>query len=131
MNAAVTALALMLPASDDLPPLAPAAGQDNRLTALERRVAELCERLDRPAPLLDKHPLSSNGLEVQSAPPAAYTAVCGLGTCSAMTPAFGPIAYPGAVWGPAMTVGNGGCSGGNCGAPAAGMRGSFFGRFRR
>jgi hypothetical protein len=142
MNAAVTAIALMLPASDDLPPLTPAASQDARLAALERRVAELCERLDRPAP-------SAGGTEAQSAttnfvaaPQAAYTAACGPNGCG-LAPATGPTftalggppgAYfsgpYGAVTGPAF---GGGCSGGSCGAaaPAGGLlRGGLFGRRR-
>jgi hypothetical protein len=141
MNAAVTAIALMLPASDDLPPLTPAASQDARLAALERRVAELCERLDRPA--VQSAPSVAAGLEVQSAPPAAYTAVCGPNGCG-LAPVTGPTftalggppgAYfsgpYGAVTGPAF---GGGCSGGSCGAqaPAGGLlRGAGLFRGRR
>jgi hypothetical protein len=117
------------------------AATDDRLTALERRVAELCERLDRPAPLLDKHPLSSNGLEAQSAPPAAYATVCGPNGCG-LAPVTGPTfsapggpfgAYfsgsYGAVTGPAF---GGGCAGGSCGAAAGSfLRGGGLFRGRR
>jgi hypothetical protein len=102
---------------------------DARLTALERRVAELCERLDRPTP-------SAGGTEAQSVatnfvatPQAAYSAVCGPNGCVA-----GPAAYP-TAWpagGPFLAQG-GGCVGGSCGAPApAGglLRGGLFGRRR-
>jgi hypothetical protein len=132
MNAAMTAIALMLPALDDLPPLAPTASQDARLAALERRVAELCERLDRPA--AQATPSVAAGLEVQSAPPAAYTAACGPGGCTAPTTAYAPFgaytssyAFPGA-----FGAAGGGCSGGSCGAaaPAGGFlrAGLFRGR---
>jgi hypothetical protein len=136
MNAAVTALALMLPASDDLPPLAPAAGQDNRLTALERRVAELCERLDRPA--VQSAPSVAAGLEVQSAPPATYTAVCGPNGCVAgPAPFTNSPPFQGAFYSAGPFTGfqgtGGGCASGSCGsaAPAGGLpRGGLFGRRR-
>jgi hypothetical protein len=111
---------------------------DDRLTALERRVAELCERLDRPAPLLDKHPLPSNGLEVQTAPPTAYAAACGPNGCglasatySTTWPVGGPFMPTGAYFsGPAgYSTTGGSCAGGSCGAtaPASGfLRGGLF-----
>jgi hypothetical protein len=137
MNAAVTALALMLPASDDLPSLAPAASQDARLAALERRVAELCERLDRPA--VQSAPSVAAGLEVQSAPPAAYTAACGPNGCGPATQPFtNPLPFQGAFYsaGPVAGFqgGGGGCAGGSCGAqaPAGGfLRGGGLFRGRR
>jgi hypothetical protein len=123
-----------------LPPRSDAA-TDDRLTALERRVAELCERLDRPA--VQSAPSVAAGLEVQSAPPAAYTAVCGPNGCG-LAPVTGPTftalggppgAYfsgpYGAVTGPAF---GGGCAGGSCGAQASAgglLRGGGLFRGRR
>jgi hypothetical protein len=119
-----------------LPPRDGAA--DDRLTALERRVAELCERLDRPAGTGPTQPTPSvaAGLEVQGAPPAAYTAACGPGGCTSPSAAYAPFgaytssyAFPGAFG--AAT--GGGCAGGSCGsaAPAGGfLRGGLFGRRR-
>jgi hypothetical protein len=113
------------------------AATDARLAALERRVAELCERLDRPAP-------SAGGTEAQSVatnfvvtPQVAYSAACGPGGCTAPTAAYGPIVYPGASWGPGVGFGmnfqsgaaTSGCAGGSCGAaaPAGGfLRGGLF-----
>jgi hypothetical protein len=104
---------------------------DARLAALERRVAELCERLDRPAP-------SAGGTEAQSVttkfvatPQAAYSAACGPNGCTVPSAAYVPFgaytssyAFPGAFGAAA-----GGCSGGSCGAaaPAGGLlRGGLF-----
>jgi hypothetical protein len=110
------------------------AATDARLAALERRVAELCERLDRPA--AQSAPSVAAGLEVQSTPPAAYTAACGPGGCTAPTAAYAPFgaytssyAFPGAFGAAA-----GSCAGGSCGAqaPAGGfLRGGGLFRGRR
>jgi hypothetical protein len=122
-----------------LPPRSDAA-TDDRLAALERRVAELCERLDRPA--VQSAPSVAAGLEVQSAPPAAYTAVCGPNGCGIVPTAYsttwpvgGPFMPAGAYFsGPTgYSTTGGGCSGGSCGAaaPAGGLlRGGLFGRRR-
>jgi hypothetical protein len=118
-----------------LPPRDSAA-TDDRLTALERRVAELCERLDRPAP-------SAGGTEAQSAttnfvaaPQAAYTAACGPGGCGPATQPFtNPPPFQGAFYSAGPFAGfqgaAGSCSGGSCGAAAP--AGSFLrgGLFRR
>jgi hypothetical protein len=109
---------------------------DDRLTALERRVAELCERLDRPAGTgpTQSAPSVAAGLEVQGAPPAAYTAACGPGGCTAPTVAYAPFeAYtPSYVFPGAFGAAGGGCAGGSCGAqaPAGGFlrAGLFRGR---
>jgi hypothetical protein len=117
-----------------LPPRDGAAA-DDRLTALERRVAELCERLDRPQAAGVSPAALAGGQEAQSAPPAAYTAVCGPNGCAAPTAAFAPFgaytpsyAFPGAFG----AAGGGGCAGGSCGAqaPAGGLlrAGLFRGR---
>jgi hypothetical protein len=126
-----------------LPPRDGAAA-DDRLTALERRVAELCERLDRPA--VQSAPSVAAGLEVQSAPPAAYTAVCGPNGCgpapvtnSTFSAPGGPFlpagAYFSGPFGPVTSsTSGGGCSGGSCGAaaPAGGfLRGGGLFRGRR
>jgi hypothetical protein len=109
---------------------------DDRLAALERRVAELCERLDRPA--AQATPSVAAGLEVQSASPAAYTAACGPNGCgiaptaySTTWPVGGPFMPAGAYFsGPAgYSTTGGGCAGGSCGAaaPAGGLlRGGLF-----
>jgi hypothetical protein len=107
------------------------AATDDRLTALERRVAELCERLDRPA--VQSAPSVAAGLEVQSAPPAAYTAACGPNGCVA-----GPPPFQGAFYSAGPFTGfqgaGGCCAGGSCGAqaPAGGLlRGGGLFRGRR
>jgi hypothetical protein len=115
-----------------------AAATDDRLTALERRVAELCERLDRPA--AQPTPSVAAGLEVQSAPPAAYTAVCGPNGCVAgPVPFTNPPPFQGVFYSAGPSTGfqgaaGGGCSGGSCGAqaPAGGLLrgGGLFGRRR-
>jgi hypothetical protein len=112
------------------------AATDNRLAALERRVAELCERLDRPA--VQSAPSVAAGLEVQTAPPAAYAAVCGPNGCVAgPVPFTNPPPFQGAFYSAGPVAGfqgaTGGCAGGSCGAPApAGgfLRGGLFGRRR-
>jgi hypothetical protein len=123
---------------------------DDRLTALERRVAELCERLDRPT--AQPAPSVAAGLEVQSAPPVTYTTVCGPNGCVAGPVSFtNPPPFQGAFYSPGPFTGfqggfiasggsmgipievGGGCAGGNCGAavPAGGfLRGGLFGRRR-
>jgi hypothetical protein len=143
LSVAGTALAAP-PPQCTLPPRDVAAA-DDRLTALERRVAELCERLDRPAGSNQanefRSPGSVAGLEVQGAPPAAYAAACGPNGCGSApvtNPTFSAPGGPfgayfsgpyGAVTGPAF---GGGCSGGSCGAqaPAGGFlrAGLFRGR---
>jgi hypothetical protein len=121
-----------LPPRDD-------AATDTRLAALERRVAELCERLDRPAP-------SAGGTEAQSAttnfvaaPQAAYTAACGPNGCVAgPAPFTNSPPFQGAFYSAGPFTGfqgatGGGCAGGSCGAaaPAGGfLRGGLFGRRR-
>jgi hypothetical protein len=106
---------------------------DARLAVLERRVAELCERLDRPA--AQATPSVAAGLEVQSAPPAAYTAVCRPNGCqTGPTPSFAYPAFQGGFIASGGSMGipigsGGGCAGGSCGAaaPAGGLlRGGLF-----
>jgi hypothetical protein len=119
-----------------LPPRDGAAA-DDRLTALERRVAELCERLDRPT--AQSTPSVAAGLEVQSAPPAAYAAVCGPNGCVAGPQPFtNPPPFQGAFYSAGPFTGlqgaTGGCAGGSCGAaaPAGGLlRGGGLFRGRR
>jgi hypothetical protein len=116
--------------------LPPRDGADDRLTALERRVAELCERLDRPA--VQSAPSVAAGLEVQSAPPAAYTAACGPNGCVTGPQSFtSPPPFQGAFYSAGPVAGfqgaGGGCAGGSCGAPASAggfLRGGLFGRRR-
>jgi hypothetical protein len=108
------------------------AATDDRLAALERRVAELCERLDRPA--VQSAPSVAAGLEVQSAPPTAYAAACGPNGCVAGPQPFtNPPPFQGAFYSAGPVAGfqgaGGGCSGGSCGAqaPAGGfLRGGLF-----
>jgi hypothetical protein len=113
------------------------AATDDRLTALERRVAELCERLDRPA--VQSAPSVAAGLEVQSTPPAAYAAVCGPnGWVAGPQPFTSPPPFQGAFYSAGPFTGlqgaTGGCAGGSCGAamPAGGLlRGGGLFRGRR
>jgi hypothetical protein len=117
------------------------AATDDRLAALERRVAELCERLDRPA--VQPAPSAAAGLETQSAPPAAYTAACGPNGCgigptgySTTWPVGGPFVPAGAYFSgqTGYSTTGGGCAGGSCGAqaPAGGLlRGGGLFRGRR
>jgi hypothetical protein len=118
-----------------LPPRSDTA-TDDRLAALERRVAELCERLDRPAGTgpTQSTPSVAAGLEVQSAPPAAYTAVCGSNGCGVGPQPFtSPPPFQGAFYSAGPFTGfqgaGGSCVGGSCGAaaPAGGfLRGGWF-----
>jgi hypothetical protein len=121
--------------------LPPRDGADDRLTALERRVAELCERLDRRA--AQPAPSAAAGLEVQSASPAAYTAACGPNGCgigptgySTTWPVGGPFVPAGAYFSgqTGYSTTGGGCAGGSCSAqaPAGGLlRGGGLFRGRR
>jgi hypothetical protein len=139
--AALLLLSVAAPVVAEPPPqctLPPRDGTatDTRLAALERRVAELCERLDRPA--AQATPSVAAGLEVQSAPPAAYTTVCGPNGCGLAPVTNSTFSAPGGPFGAYFSgpfgvvtspTSGGGCAGGSCGAaaPAGGfLRGGLF-----